>query len=134
MAFSPDGGRVYVLDQSGVITVADVVTGDVVGSVDIGDSGQALRVAPDGRHLFVSARSGDPDESGAVPMTLTVVDTTDFSALPLGEGGFYNGVEFSPDGRRGYVADVLTGSVLIIDPATGDRASTPSRPATGPPR
>ena len=59
VVFSPDGGRAYVLDQSGLITVADTATGTVVGSVDLGDSGQALRVAPDGRHLYVTARSGE---------------------------------------------------------------------------
>ena len=31
VVFSPDGGRVYVLDQSGLITVADTATGTVVG-------------------------------------------------------------------------------------------------------
>ena len=125
VVFGPDGGRVYVLDQSGLITVADTATGTVVGSVDLGDSGQALRFAPDGRHLFVSARSGEPGPVGRADDPHGRRHHG-LSARPLGEGGFYNGVEFSPDGRRGYVADVLTGSVLIIDPATGTVLDTVS--------
>ena len=59
VVFSPDGGRAYALDQGGLITVADTATGAVVGSVDLGNSGQALRFAPDGRHLYVTGRSGE---------------------------------------------------------------------------
>ncbi|WP_345410581.1 Ig-like domain-containing protein [Actinomycetospora chlora] len=122
VVFSPDGGRAYVLDQSGLVTVADAATGAVLGSVDIGDYGQGLRVAPDGRHLYVTARvlGGDQPDT----LTLTAIDTADLSALPLAEGGFFNGVVFSPDGRRGYAVDGETGSLVIIDAAAGSVLDT----------
>ena len=124
VVFSPDGGRAYVLDQGGLITVADTVTGAVVGSVDLGNSGQALRVAPDGRHLYVTGRSGEVGQPET--LTLTAIDTTDYSPHPLAVGGFFNGVEFTPDGRRGYATDFENGAVLIIDAANGTVIDTVS--------
>ena len=114
VAFSPDGGRVYLLERSGTVTLADSTTGEVLGTFDLGDDANALRVGPDGRYLY--ARGTQTDElDGTVTPTLTVIDTVGLTATPLAVGAFYNGVQFSPDGSRGYAIDGATGSVLIIN-------------------
>lgn len=105
IAFSPDGNRAYVANQFGDVSVIDVATRTVVGSVAIGNP-LAVRVSPDGTQLFVATGNTQ----------VFIVDVATLSIVKSVEVGFApNGFAVHPDGRILYVSAFLGGTVTEID-------------------
>jgi YVTN family beta-propeller protein len=115
IVFAPDGKRAYVANQSGSVSVLDVASRQVVGSLST-DQPLAVRVSPDGRQLFVATGVS----------TLLVVDIATLAVVRTIELGFSpNGFAIHPDGRRLYVSGFVgltgfvDGMVSEIDMVTG---------------
>ena len=54
LAFSPDGGRMYVVSLgSGDLSVVDLTTRQRIARVDVGDGPRGIAVTPDGRKAYV---------------------------------------------------------------------------------
>ena len=105
ITFSPDGNRAYVANQFGDVSVIDVATRQVVGSVAI-DNPLAVRVSPDGTQLFVATGNTQ----------VFIVDVATLSIVKSVEVGFApNGFAVHPDGRILYVSAFFGGSVTEID-------------------
>jgi YVTN family beta-propeller protein len=114
IAFSPDGNRSYVANQFGDVSVIDVATQQVVGSVAIGNP-LAVRVSPDGTQLFVATGN----------TLVYIVDVATLQILKSVDVGFApNGFAVHPDGRILYVSSFLGGSVTEIDMFTGTTLRT----------
>ncbi|MEQ9104334.1 MAG: right-handed parallel beta-helix repeat-containing protein [Rhodothermales bacterium] len=116
---TPDGGTAYVTNTgAGSVSVIDVETGDVLKSIDVGDSPLKVVMSPDGARLYVS-NFGSHSVSVILTSTLTVEKT-----IPVGLNPF--GMAISPDGRRLYVAEYTSQKISIIDldpdSGTADRA------------
>jgi YVTN family beta-propeller protein len=109
IVFSPDGGRAYVANQFGDVSVIDVATQAVVGSVAIGNP-LAVRVSPDGTQLFVATGNTQ----------VFIVDVASLQVTKTVEVGFApNGFAVHPDGRILYVSSFIVGTVTEIDMFTG---------------
>lgn len=109
MAISPDGRRVYVVDQDCcALSVIDTSTRRVTARIPVPDGQTGLASTPDGRHLVVT----DTDQG-----TVSIIDTaTDSVAAVVPAGRAPLGVAVSPDGRRAYVTDDHTpGAVVVVD-------------------
>ena len=60
VAFSPDGGRMYVVHMgSGDVSVFDVTTHRRIARLDVGDGPRGLAVSPDGRRLYTANSLSD---------------------------------------------------------------------------
>lgn len=67
LAASPDGSRVYVLNESGTISVIDTVSGLVIDTVAVGSQLSGLAISRDGQLLYVLDYGSS---------TLSVIETT----------------------------------------------------------
>jgi YVTN family beta-propeller protein len=107
VAISPDARTAYVVNaaQSGLtgqITPIDLTSSPPVAeaSIDIPNSpGNFIAIAPDGRKAYVT----DPADGKVFPIDLTTTPAT--VGAPIAVGGNPEGVAFSPDGSRAYVAE-----------------------------
>src|SRR3954463_5150253 len=122
--------RLYVSNEDGGdIAVVDTATLEVVAHIPVGKRPRGLKLAADGRHLYV-ALSGSPrggpgvDESKLPPPDRTadgvgVVDIVErklTKVLPSGPDP--EQVDVSPDGTQIYVANEDAAQLRVID--TGD--------------
>jgi WD40 repeat protein/tRNA A-37 threonylcarbamoyl transferase component Bud32 len=143
VSLSPDDRRMVGI-SAGAARVWEVATGKEQLAIKEGriarkdggeevDSFLGARFSPDGRHLLVAsswleqARVLKAD-SGQEVALLRPRNPKHWDGAATGEYGF-NGVEFSPDGRRvlaassggtGYVFDAATGAELLVLRADGD--------------
>jgi YVTN family beta-propeller protein len=109
IAFSPDGATAYVANQYGQVSVLDVATQQVVGTIPV-DNPLAVRVSPDGAQLFVATGG----------TTVYIVDIPTRQVVNSVEVGFApNGFAVHPDGRMLYVSSFVGGTVSEIDMFTG---------------
>ena len=107
IAFSPDGATAYVANEYGDVSILDVATQAVVGSIAIGNP-LAVRVSPDGTQLFVATGG----------TSVYIVDTESRQIVKEVQVGYApNG--FAVSGRMLYVSSFLSGSVSEIDMYTG---------------
>jgi YVTN family beta-propeller protein len=110
VAVSADGTRAYVTNiASGTTTAVDLVAGRKLRDVATGAGSEALALAPDGRELWVAARS-----EGHV----AVVDTGSLEVtarLPL--PGMPIRIAFTPDGRTALVTCAASGELVALDVA-----------------
>ena len=137
VAISPDARTAYVVNaaQSGLtgqITPIDLTTSPPVAeaSINIPNSpGNFIAIAPDGRKAYVT----DPSDGKVFPIDLTTTPATVGAAIVV--GGNPEGVAFSPDGSRAYVAENAgssgTPEVLPITVAT-DAVGTAITTGLGP--
>jgi YVTN family beta-propeller protein len=109
IVFSPDGKRVYVASQAGSVSVLDVASERVAGTIAV-DQPLAVRVSPDGSQLFVA--TGGTTVVVVDVATLTVTMTIEVGLAP-------NGFAVHPDGRHLYVSSFLGRTVSEIDMPTG---------------
>lgn len=58
VAASADGTRVYVVDATGVFSVIDTATANVIGTTNFGGSPWAVAVSPDNKYAYVTDREG----------------------------------------------------------------------------
>jgi YVTN family beta-propeller protein len=113
LAFSPDGTRAYTANQGdNSVTVIDVGTGQVVGSVSTGFSApSSAQVSPDGSQVYV----GNNDNS------LMIVDAQTLQITKTLTVGFAtNAFAVDPAGRMLYASHFASGSVSEIDIFTGN--------------
>lgn len=123
MAVSPDGSRVYLLDDfKNSLTIIDAATKSVAAKIDVAERSTHFVMSPAGDLLFVSARR-----------SVDVIDTASGSRVRrIPFAGSPADIEISPDGSRIYVVDVKTARVRVIDTATGTAlGSVKTRPEPG---
>ncbi len=125
--FSPDGARLYLLDEpqigSGVIFVIDVAKRSVLDRIGL-QPGFPLQIvaAPDGKSVLVSVSGYRGGKKGGRKGTnrLDFIDTatnTVTATLPV-SGYAVGGLIVSEDSKMAYLTDRVLGTVYRIDLAT----------------
>jgi YVTN family beta-propeller protein len=130
-AHAADHLRIYVSNEdSGEITVVDPSAGRVLQRLRVGKRPRGIKLAPDGKLLYV-ALSGSPaagpgvDESKLPPPDraadgIGVVDLSTFKLLRILPGGQDpEAFDLSPDGRTLVISNEETAEVTVLDAATG---------------
>lgn len=112
--FHPNGRDLFLLNEldSTVVSLrrdgAGFAVRATVSTLPEGFAGEstagAIRVAPSGRHLFVSNRGPDSDTIAILAFVADGGELTLLSAVPSG-GGVPRDIELSPDGRYLLVAN-----------------------------
>jgi len=121
VAFSPDGGRVYIaaaaLDGSaGALKVFNAETGAEIDSEPVGVLPTAVAVTPDGGLVHVTNKTeGTVSIYNADDASLSVVATVTVGASPTG-------IAISPDGQRTYVVNRGSNSVSVFGATSGVEA------------
>jgi YVTN family beta-propeller protein len=131
-----DDGRYLLVTTNGngdqTIDVIDLQAGKSIQTVVVKKSWLGLAFAPDGKRFFVSGgddnevmvfnfAGGKAEQSGKI-----ILGGADYHKLDdkgrdearrksLGEFAFPAGIAVTPDGRRLYVAENLTGKVAVVD-------------------
>jgi YVTN family beta-propeller protein len=138
MVLSNDGRYLLVTTNGNgdqTIDVIDLQPGKSVQTVIVKKSWLGLAFAPDGKRFFVSGgddnevmvfnfAGGKAEQSGKI-----ILGGADYHKLDdkgrdearrkgLGEFAFPAGIAVTPDGKRLYVAENLTGKVAVVDLAT----------------
>jgi YVTN family beta-propeller protein len=110
VAMSTDGTRAYVTDiQNNRVSVVDIATRAVVGSIAVGKSPWGIAVGRDGRAYVVNSDDG----------TLSVIDTTTNTVLgDLIVGNSPTSVAVNADGSRVYVTNSNDNTVSVINTST----------------
>ena len=109
-ALSPDGRRLYVVDEAFGLHILDTLTDTLLASIDLRSAPfyafQAVAISPDGRRAYVA---------DMLSSQLTVVDTVTKSAITrVGVAYGSVSVAVAPDG---YVyVDNASGRINVIDP------------------
>lgn len=116
LAVTPDGRFAYanVVDQtwSSDVGVVDLVAGEQVATVAVGDAHDPLVISPDGATAYVGARSG-----------IAAIDTQTNSirARITSEGP--RRALLSPDGATAYLLNEISESLAVLDTAEGQITS-----------
>jgi YVTN family beta-propeller protein len=107
VAFRPDGTTAYVTNvSSDTVSVIDVASGAVTGTIAVGDGPWGVAVTPAGTLAYVTNTLAD---------TVSVIDVasgTVTGTIAVGDGPY--GVAFRPDGTTAYVANTLADTVSVI--------------------
>jgi YVTN family beta-propeller protein len=117
-------------EDGGDVVAVDPAAGTVVARIPVGKRPRGIRIAPDGRSLYV-ALSGSPkagpgvDESKLPPADraadgIGVVDIATrrlVKVLPSGQDP--EAFDLSPDGKTLYVSNEETAEVTVLDTITG---------------
>lgn len=133
-AWTPDGSRLLLCAEGeefdatdGNLVVVDTETWQVQDErVDVGGTGQAMELSPDGSLLAVGMALPIVDE--APPATVKILDARSLEVvreIELGTDLFPFDVSFSPDGRR-LAIGVDTGLVFVADVETGELSGEPA--------
>jgi YVTN family beta-propeller protein len=110
LALHPDRRHLYVATRAaGTVLEVDLFTFQIVRSLYVGGSAQAMAVDAKGRELYVANES-----RGIDVLHLTTGQVA--ASLRLDAGAY--GLRLSPDDARLYVAVAGAGRVLILDRAT----------------
>jgi YVTN family beta-propeller protein len=110
------GNRLYLSNQSdGTISVVDLGSLTVTGSIQVGGHPQELVLSPGGTLLFVA------DESGSVQIW-DLRENRKRGDIAVPGGAFAMAV--SPDWRQLYISSALGGAVYLIDWKTGQTLKT----------
>ncbi|HWF74310.1 MAG TPA: choice-of-anchor D domain-containing protein [Solirubrobacteraceae bacterium] len=120
IAIAPDAGTAYVVNAgatgaSGQITPLDLATTPVSAesTIDIASSpGNFVAIAPNGAKAYMT----DPADGKVFPIDLTASSATVGSAINV--GGNPEGIAFSPDGSKAYVA--MNANPLSPHPGTAE--------------
>jgi YVTN family beta-propeller protein len=102
--------------NSNYVTVLDVATNQVVKTLIVGQSPEAVAVAPNGGAVYVGNYLGD---------TLSIIDTstqTVSGTIAVGDGP--RGVAVSPDSSRVYVANNAASTVSVVNAIAGTVIAT----------
>lgn len=127
VAVSPDGRLAVACNYGGreaagnTLTVIDVPHARVVKTIDLGEYRRphGIRWLSDGHRIVVTA---EDDKA------LLTVDIQEAKVLGTAETGqeISHMVAVTPDDKRAFVANIGSGSVSVIDLASGGRLSNPS--------
>jgi len=116
VAFSPDGGRLYVAAANlaaataGTLEIFDATSYASIASIAVEVLPTALAVAPDGKRVYVTNK-----DSGTVSSYDT--QSGNVSTVPVGTEPV--GIAISPDGAHVYVANRGSSNVSVFDALTG---------------
>ena len=117
IAVSPDGTRVYSVDQTaGKLQVINAITNQVIGAVTIATSPNAVVVSPDGSKAYVTS----PYTNSVYEVntsSLTVTSTISVGSDP-------KGIAITPDGQKLFVPHGSDNQVYVINTATNTVATT----------
>ncbi|MFE0455174.1 beta-propeller fold lactonase family protein [Streptomyces sp. NPDC058914] len=131
VAISPDGRRAYVAGMAlhrdsgaasrptATMMVIDTATDDVVDRIPLDAPGCPIHIAPDGRILVGLARTdqaGRPD-NGQLAVFSPDTHAPRFS-VPAGQMPIT--IRTTPDGNRAFVANLRSGTVTVVDLASGE--------------
>jgi YVTN family beta-propeller protein len=130
-AQAADQLRIYVSDEdSGEITIVDPGAGQVVERISVGKRPRGVKLAPDGKRLYV-ALSGSPsagpgvDESKLPPSDraadgIGIVDLATLKLLrTLPSGQDPEAFDLSRDGKTIFISNEETAEVTVLNVATG---------------
>ncbi|HSV18476.1 MAG TPA: PxKF domain-containing protein [Casimicrobiaceae bacterium] len=112
--------RAYIPDVNGAVSVIDVATNSVIGTITVGQLPVGVAVNAAGTRVYVA------NDSNASP-SVSVIDTstnTVIATIPIVVGGNPYEVALNPAGTRLYVADSNGFSVTVIDTATNTVVAT----------
>jgi len=126
-------GHAYVSNEdSGSVSVIDIDTAHVVGTVAVGKRPRGLKLSRDGSRLYVAVsgvpRCGvavadmdcDPLKHDLLADGIAVVDIHSLKVLKtLAAGSDPVELDATPEGRRLFVANSDTTSVSVVDDVTG---------------
>jgi YVTN family beta-propeller protein len=104
IAINPDGKHAYVPTDNNV-SVIDIGSNKVVGTIPVGGGLGAIAVMPDGKHAYVVSANG-----------IAVIDLTKnkvVGSFPV--GGIISGIALAPDGQHGYATNGAFPIVSVID-------------------
>jgi YVTN family beta-propeller protein len=116
--FNRDWTKLYVSNvMDGTLSVIDTKTHKVVDTIPAGGAHPSgLRFLPDGRHLAISYIGDKVTEPGA----LGLMDLQTGKLVWRTEVGQQSErFDITPDGKRAYVANIVSQSVSIVDLANG---------------
>ncbi len=114
IAVTPDGKHIYVTNGSPTVSVIDLAANAVTATITMGSGALGIVMARDGKRAYLICGSD-----------LCAIDTASNTVSPtiaLRNGPpapSPTGLAVAPDGKRVYVVDGATDSVLIVDTATG---------------
>jgi YVTN family beta-propeller protein len=113
--------------DDGTVSVVSLDTRQVVATIGVGQSPQAVAVVPNGSRVYVTNWQSN---------SVSVIDTTSGTVVATitdGVGTAPNGLAISRDGSRVYVANDQSATISVIDTATNTvvaQVSTPPHPYT----
>ncbi|RYY38988.1 MAG: hypothetical protein EOO08_11970, partial [Chitinophagaceae bacterium] len=106
VAVSPDGSRVYVANQgSNSVSVINAATNSIIANIPVGGA-NAIAVNPAGTKVYVSSFDN------RVYIINTASNTVVKNVLV---GSAPEGIDFTPDGSRIYIANQLSNNVTVMD-------------------
>jgi YVTN family beta-propeller protein len=119
---TPDGSKAYVVTESSVVAVVDLVTETLAKQIKTGwPSISAITMMPNGKKLYIADGQ----------YTVSAIDTASDSATakiripPTGDGvTFPLDIAFLPDSSKAYVANYQNNSVSVIDTDTNKIVAT----------
>ena len=103
--------RAYVANMgSGTVSVIDLVAGEKIADLEVGDTPEGLALSQDGSTLWVADRDN---------ALLYAIDTRSFETLAeIPVGNFPIRVAISPDGETVVTSNYADGSLTLIDAAS----------------
>jgi YVTN family beta-propeller protein len=111
LAIAPDGSKLYVTsDKTGNLQVIDARTGQITGTLPLGNDPNQLTLTRDGKFAYVPMRG----ESKIAVVELDPLRLVKKLPVP---GGPHDGYT-SADGSRIYFGAQYGSAVIVIDPAT----------------
>jgi len=112
LAFSPDGGVLYVVCQdSDEVRILDVGSDNIAKIIPVGHAPRGIALSPDGRMVYVTNAWSD---------TVSVIDTSKREVVQTLTTGFEPaGVMTDKTGATLYVANRLSGDISVIDLVSG---------------
>jgi YVTN family beta-propeller protein len=105
---TPDGRELWVANaQDGTISIIDVASRKVIGTLASTGAANRLKVTPDGKYVFVS------DLSGSELLVLDVATRKEYKRITL--PGNSEGLLMEPDGSHAYTTLNSRNAVAVID-------------------
>lgn len=117
IAFTPDGGRAYVCDTAGSVSVIDTTNFGVTATIPVGPDLRAIAMSPDGTAAYVASEAGGGAVSVIDTANNTVTATFSVPARPAT-------VLVHPDGARLFLGCFDDNTVRVIDIASRVNTAT----------
>jgi YVTN family beta-propeller protein len=122
LAISPDGSRIYVAsDKTGNFQVIDARSGQITGTIPLGNDPNQMTLTKDGKFAYVPLRG----ESKSAVVQLDPLRLVKKLDAPAGPHDAYT----SADGTRIYIGAQYGSAVIVIDPASQSVLHTIPTPA-----